>query len=99
MSGRRDAQALVVGLERRREIAGAFLREGTPWDEEVFVRAMDYEVKIFAQELWWDEVYRRMQDELDAALTGRESVAESLAQAHEITNAYLDRFYAEEGDQ
>ncbi|MEE3258328.1 MAG: hypothetical protein VX293_03875, partial [Candidatus Latescibacterota bacterium] len=87
-------------LPPQRSIArSAFLREGTPWDEEVFVRAMDYEVKIFAQELWWDEVYRRMQDELDAALTGRETVAESLGQAHEVTNAYLHRLYAEEGSR
>ena len=38
----------------------------------------------------------RMLDELDAALTGRESVAEALAEAHQVTNAYLQSIYAEE---
>ena len=93
------AKMSVLGsdLPPQRSVARrAFLREGTPWDEEVFVRAMDYEVRIFAQELWWEELYRRMLDELDAALTGRETVEESLRQAHEVANAYLDRIYAEE---
>lgn len=49
----------------------------TPWEEEVFVRSMDYDVHIFPQELWWEDLYRKMLDELDAALTGRESVEES----------------------
>lgn len=90
------AKMAVLGsdLPPQRSVARtAFLREDTPWDEEVFVRAMDYEVQIFPQEVWWEDLFRRMQDELDAALAGRETVAESLRQAHEVTNAYLDRIY------
>ena len=55
---------------------------------------MDYNVRLFPQELWWEDLYRRMLDELDAALTGRESVAEALAEAHQVTNAYLQSIYA-----
>ena len=93
------AKMAVLGsdLAPQRSVAwSAFLREGTPWDEEVFVRAMDYEVRLFPQELWWEDLYRRMLDELDAALTGRETVEESLRQAHEVTRDYLDRIYREE---
>ena len=74
----------------------AFVREETPWAEEVFVESMDYDVHLFAQELWWEELYRRMLDELDGALTGRESGESALARAHRTTNAYLDRIYADE---
>ena len=85
---------LGSGLAPQRSVAwSAFLREGTPWDEEVFVRAMDYEVRLFPQELWWEDLYKPMLDELDAALTGRETVEESLRQAHEVTRDYLDRIY------
>ena len=75
----------------------AYARAETPWEEEVFVRSMDYDVHTFPMELWWEDLYRRMLDELDAALTGRESVEQALAEAHRVTNEYLDRIYAEEG--
>ena len=85
-------------LPPQRSVArSAYLRPGTPWEEEVFVRSMDYQVRLFPQELWWQDLYRKMLDELDAALTGRETVAEALAQAHQVTNGYLDRIYAREG--
>jgi hypothetical protein len=74
----------------------AFVREETPWAEEVFVESMNYDVHLFAQELWWEDLYRRMLDELDGALTGRESVEEALALAHKTTNTYLKRIYANE---
>lgn len=74
----------------------AFVREETPWAEEAFVESMDYDVQLFAQELWWEDLYRRMLDELDAALTGRESVESALGRAHQTTNDYLDRIYAGE---
>ena len=93
------AKMAVLGsdLPPQRSVAwSAFLREGTPWDEEIFVRAMDHEVRIFPQELWWEDLYRRMQDELDAALTGRETVEEALRQAHEVTREYLQRIHGGE---
>jgi len=74
----------------------AFIREETPWAEEVFVKSMDYDVHLFAQELWWEDLYRRMLDELDGALTGRESVESALTRAHRTTNTYLNRIYANE---
>jgi hypothetical protein len=37
-----------------------------------------------------------MQDELDAALTGRETVEEALRQAHEVTRDYLQRIHGGE---
>jgi hypothetical protein len=37
-----------------------------------------------------------MLDELDGALTGRESVDVALARAHRATNDYLDRIYVGE---
>jgi multiple sugar transport system substrate-binding protein len=85
-------------LPPQRSVAqAAYPKAETPWEEEVFVRSMDYNVRLFPQELWWEECYRRMLDELDAALTGRESVEVALADAHKVTNAYLDKVYAEEG--
>ena len=83
-------------LPPQRSVAkAAYPKDGTPWEEEVFVRSMDYNVRLFPQEVWWEELYRRMLDELDAALTGRESVEIALGQAHKVTNAYLERIYAE----
>ena len=85
-------------LPPQRSVArNTYPRATTPYEEEVFVRSMDFNVRLFPQELWWEDLYRRMLDELDAALTGRESVAEALAEAHQVTNAYLQRMYAEEG--
>ena len=75
----------------------AFIRDDTPWSEGTFVESMEYDVHLFPQELWWEDLYRFMLDDLDAALTGRESVEEALARAHQTTNDYLDRIYAEEG--
>ena len=84
-------------LPPQRSVArNTYPRAATPYEEEVFVRSMDFNVRLFPQELWWEDLYRRMLDELDAALTGRESVAEALAEAHQVTNAYLQRIYAEE---
>ena len=84
-------------LPPQRSVArSAYARAETPWEEEVFVRSMDYDVRTFPMELWWGDLYRRMQDELDAALTGRTSVEEALAAAHKVTNDYLDRIYAQE---
>jgi multiple sugar transport system substrate-binding protein len=84
-------------LPPQRSVArSTYPRASTPYEEEVFVRSMDYKVRLFPQELWWEDLYRRMLDELDAALTGRESVAEALAEAHQVTNAYLQSIYAEE---
>ena len=84
-------------LPPQRSVArNTYPRAATPYEEEVFVRSMDYNVRLFPQELWWEDLYRRMLDELDAALTGRESVAEALAEAHQVTNTYLQRIYAEE---
>jgi hypothetical protein len=57
---------------------------------------MDYDVHLFPQELWWEDLYRRMLDDLDSALSGRESVESALARAHRTTNDYLDRIYANE---
>lgn len=74
----------------------AFVREDTPWAEETFVNSMDYDVHLFPQEKWWEDLYRRMLDELDGALTGRESVDAALTRAHRATNDYLDRIYAAE---
>jgi len=37
-----------------------------------------------------------MLDDLDSALSGRESVESALARAHRTTNDYLDRIYANE---
>ncbi|MBI2505927.1 MAG: sugar ABC transporter substrate-binding protein [Candidatus Latescibacteria bacterium] len=74
----------------------AFVRPETPWAEEVFVHSMDYDIRLFPQEVWWQDLYRKMLDELDAALAGRTTVAEALAQAHQLTTAYLDRLYAQE---
>jgi multiple sugar transport system substrate-binding protein len=75
----------------------AFIRDDTPWSEGTFVESMEYDVHLFPQELWWEDLYRFMLDDLDAALTGRESVEEALARAHQTTNDYLDRIYAEGG--
>ena len=74
----------------------AFIQEKTPWAEETFVESMEYDVHLFPQELWWEDLYRRMLDALDGALTGRESVEAALAQAHRVTDEYLDRIYAQE---
>ena len=74
----------------------AYPKGETPWEEEGFVRSMDFDVRLFPQEVWWEDLYRKMQDELDAALTGRESVETAVAEAHKVTNAYLERIYAEE---
>ena len=83
-------------LPPQRSVArSAYARAETPWEEEVFVRSMDYDVRTFPMELWWGDLYRRMQDELDAALTGRTSVEEALRAAHKVTNDYLDRIYAQ----
>ena len=76
----------------------AFIRDETPWAEEVFVKSMDYDVHLFPQERWWEDLYRRMLDEMDGALTGRESVQTALARAHQVTNNYLDRIYADQGN-
>lgn len=100
----------MVGPEATAEMAGigsdmppqrsvarrAFVREDTPWAEESFVKSMDYDVHLFPQELWWEDLYRRMLDELDGALSGRESVESALARAHRTTNDYLDRIHANE---
>mgnify|MGYP001499927554 FL=1 len=59
---------------------------------------MDYDVHLFPQERWWEDLYRRMLDEMDGALTGRESVQTALARAHQVTNDYLDRIYADQGN-
>ena len=76
----------------RREVAQtAFANPETHWDEDVFIEAMEYEVRIFPAELWWDDLYRRMLDELDPALTGRETVEEAMADAHRATQEYLSR--------
>tara|TARA_B100000676_G_C17994683_1_gene797067 strand:+ start:113 stop:1402 length:1290 start_codon:yes stop_codon:yes gene_type:complete len=84
-------------LPPQRSVAqAAYPKAETPWEEEVFVRSMDFDVRLFPQEVWWEDLYRKMQDELDAALTGRESVETALAEAHKVTNAYLERIYAEE---
>ncbi|NKB69119.1 MAG: extracellular solute-binding protein [Candidatus Latescibacteria bacterium] len=74
----------------------SFIQEETPWAEETFVESMEYDVHLFPQELWWEDLYRRMLDALDGALTGRESVETALANAHRVTNDYLDRIYAQE---
>ncbi len=94
------AQMAQLGsdLPPQRSVAKQFYsRPDTPWDEEVFVRSMDYPVRLFPQELWWEDLYRKMLDELDAALTGRESVEVALAQAHLVTNRYLDHHYSNQG--
>lgn len=84
-------------LPPQRSVArSAYPRPETPWEEEVFIRSMDYDIRLFPQELWWEDLYRKMLDELDAALTGRETVAEALSQAHRVTDDYLDRVYARE---
>ena len=51
---------------------------------------MDYDIHLFPLELWWEDLYRRMLDELDPALTGRESVEEAMADAHRVTQDFLD---------
>jgi multiple sugar transport system substrate-binding protein len=80
-----------------REVAqNAFANPNTHWNEDVFIEAMEYDVRIFPAELWWDDLFRKMQDELDAALTGRETVEEAMADAHRVTVAYLQRLYASE---
>ena len=68
----------------------AFVNPETHWEEEVFVESMDYDIHIFPLELWWEDLYRRMLDELDPALTGRETVEEAMADAHRVTQDYLD---------
>lgn len=101
VSSQSTAKIARVGsdLPPQRSVArSAFVRPETPWAEEVFVRSMDCDVRLFPQELWWQDLYRRMLDELDAALTGRETATEALSQAHRMTNAYLDRLYARELD-
>ena len=69
----------------------AFVNPETHWEEEVFVESMEYDVRIFPLELWWEDLYRKMLDELDPALTGRETVEEALADAHRVTQEYLAR--------
>ena len=74
----------------------AFANPETHWNEDVFIEAMEYDVRIYPAELWWDDLFRRMLDELDAALTGRETVEEAMADAHRVTVDYLRRIYAQE---
>ena len=74
----------------------AFANPETLWDEDVFIAAMDYDVRIFPAELWWEDFYRKIQDELDAALTGNETVEEAMADAHRVARDYLERVYAGE---
>ena len=81
-----------------REVARtAFANPETPWNEEIFIEAMEHEVLIYPAELWWDDLFRKMLDELDAALTGRETVEEAMADAHRVTVDYLERVYGPEG--
>ena len=68
----------------------AFVNPETHWEEEVFVESMDYDIHLFPLELWWEDLYRRMLDELDPALTGRETVEEAMADAHRVTQDFLD---------
>jgi multiple sugar transport system substrate-binding protein len=75
----------------------AFANPETHWNEDVFIAAMDYDVRIFPAELWWEDLYRKIQDELDAALTGRETVEQAMADAHRVAQDYLERIYAAEG--
>jgi multiple sugar transport system substrate-binding protein len=69
----------------------AFVNPETHWEEEVFVESMDYDLHIFPLELWWEELYKKMLDELDPALTGRETVEEAMADAHRVTQQFLAR--------
>jgi len=83
-----------------REVAlAAFANPETHWNEDVFIEAMEYDIRIFPAELWWDDLYRKMLDELDAALMGRETVEEAMADAHRVTEQYLRRVYADEGNR
>jgi multiple sugar transport system substrate-binding protein len=72
----------------------AFVNPETHWEEEVFVESMNDDIHIFPLELWWEDLYRHMLDELDPALTGRETVEEAMADAHRVTQEYLDRLEA-----
>ena len=69
----------------------AFVNPETHWEEEVFVESMDYDLRVFPLELWWEELYKKMLDELDPALTGRETVEEAMADAHRVTQEFLAR--------
>ncbi len=88
-------------LPPRRSVARspAFLREGTPWREEVFVESMDEPIRVFPPYAWWAKARVRIADQVELALLGDVSVREAMTRADKQLTTILVEASAEDRSQ